>query len=263
MKQPDLHVDESGQAGHPAILFLHGSPLSGRMWAPQLETLASEFHCLAPDLPEHGRSAGIGPFHMGDTLTRLTNLIERRCAGGRAHVVGLSFGGVVAQALMSAAPERVGRVILSGTAGRLSPWVLRVLEWQMALNKPLLRGLPPGALAAMMRWQFALPRSYDAALREDLEAMSADALARFVVSTYAEIHTPTHTTNPTLIVVGGRETPFAKWQARQLVREIPGSRAVSAPGLGHVWNLQDPRLFNATVRAWILDNPIPSELTSL
>lgn len=233
------------------------------MWAPQLAALASEFHCLAPDLPEHGRSAGIGPFHMGDTLTRLTNLIERRCVGGRAHVVGLSFGGVVAQALMSAAPERVGRVIVSGTAGRLSPLVLKVLEFQMALNTPLLRVLPPGALAAMMRWQFALPRSYDSALRDDLAAMSADALARFVVATYADIHTPTHATSPTLIIVGGRETPFAKWQARQLAREIPGSRGVTVPNLGHVWNLQNPRLFNATVRDWMLGNQLPTELTPL
>ncbi len=233
------------------------------MWAPQLEALAGEFHCLAPDLPEHGRSAGIGPFNMRDTLTRLTNLIARKCAGGRAHVVGLSFGGVVAQALMSAAPERVGRVIVSGTAGRLSPLVLKVLEFQMALNTPLLRALPPSALAAMMRWQFALPRSYDAALREDLAAMSADALARFVVATYADIHTPTSTTSPTLIVVGGRETPFAKWQAKQLAREIPGSRAVNAPDLGHVWNLQNPRLFNAAVRAWMHGQALPTELTPL
>ena len=263
MRQPDLHIDESGQPGQPAILFLHGSPLSARMWAPQLEALADEFHCLAPDLPEHGRSAGIGPFHMGDTLTRLTNLIDRTCAGGRAHVVGLSFGGVVAQALMSAAPERVGRVIVSGTAGRLNPFLLKVLEVQLALNKPLLRALPSGALAAMMRWQFALPRSYDAALREDLEAMSPDALARFVVATYADIRTPNRTTSPTLIVVGGRETPFAKWQAKQLVCEIPGSCGVRAPNLGHVWNLQDPRLFNEAVRAWMRGNPLPTELTSL
>ena len=50
MSTQGLYLYEAGDATAPAILFLHGSPLSGRMWLPQLERLA-EFHCLAPDLP--------------------------------------------------------------------------------------------------------------------------------------------------------------------------------------------------------------------
>jgi pimeloyl-ACP methyl ester carboxylesterase len=259
----DLHVDEAGDPNRPAILFLHGSPLSGRMWAPQLAGLAADFHCLAPDLPEHGRSAGIGPFQMHDAVRRLTNLIARSAAHGRAHVVGLSFGGVVAQALMAEAPDRVGHVILSGTAGRLSPALLGMLKLQVELNRPLLKRLPPSLLARLMRWQFGLPRSYDAALAEDLASISGDALVRFITATYSDIVTPQHAGKPTLVVVGGRETPFAQWQARQLTRAIAGARGVRAPGLGHVWNLQNPRLFNMMVKAWLFDHPLPTELISL
>ena len=57
--QPAMHLYESGDPAAPAILFLHGSPLSGRMWQPQLDSL-TEFHCLAPDLPGHGLSAAMG-----------------------------------------------------------------------------------------------------------------------------------------------------------------------------------------------------------
>ncbi|MBL8096434.1 MAG: alpha/beta fold hydrolase [Anaerolineales bacterium] len=256
----DLHVDTSGSAERPTILFLHGSPLSGRMWKPQLAGLAPDFQCLAPDLPEHGRSAGIGPFQIRDAVRRLSDLVVRSAPSGRAHVVGLSFGGVVAQALMVLAPERVDRVILSGTATRLNPTLFAILKLQVDLNRPLLRWLPPKVLATMMRWQFDLPRAYDADLAEDLAAVPGDTLARFLLATYADILTPTATQSPTLVVVGNRETPFARWQARRLAETIPGARAARAPGLGHVWNLQNPNLFNAMVRAWMLDRPLPQEL---
>ena len=112
-----LTLRDSGPADAPAILFLHASPLSGRMWLPQFERL-TEFYCMAPDLPGHGGSAAI-PLSMPDTVQRLADLIHQKAAGGRAHVVGLSFGGVVAQALMVAAPDSVDHVILSGTSTRL------------------------------------------------------------------------------------------------------------------------------------------------
>ncbi len=36
-----------------------------------------------------------------------------------------------------------------------------------------------------------------------------------------------------------------------------------APGVGHVWNLEAPNLFAATVRAWITNAPLPQELMPL
>ena len=57
-----LYVHEAGDSGAPPIVFLHGGGLSGRMWQPQLDAL-TDFHCLAPDLPEHGRSGSV-PFTL-------------------------------------------------------------------------------------------------------------------------------------------------------------------------------------------------------
>jgi hypothetical protein len=75
-----LHVHESDGMDCPR--FPHGSPLSGRMWIPQLERL-EEFHCLAPDLPEHGQSQAVAPFSMDDTVERLTTIIgQASCTVG-------------------------------------------------------------------------------------------------------------------------------------------------------------------------------------
>ena len=52
----NLHVHESGTPGSAAIVFLHGDAATGGMWDQHMERLAG-YHCLAPDLPGHGRSS--------------------------------------------------------------------------------------------------------------------------------------------------------------------------------------------------------------
>ncbi len=257
-----LHFYESGTKDLPAILFLHGSPLSGRMWLPQLERL-NDFHCLAPDLPEHGQSAQVGPFDMQDAVRRLVDLIQASSPDGKAHVVGLSFGGVVAQALMVQAPDAIDHVILSGTAARLGKILLRLLRMQIDLNRPILRRLSPRRVAALVRWQFGIPAEYNTMLGEDMLKVPPESMARFLLATYASIETPTQARSPVLVVVGQKETPVARWFARKLQKTISGAKGVVVPGLGHVWNLQAPDLFADAVRAWVTDRPLPPSFRPL
>lgn len=254
-----LHVYESGTVGAPVLLFLHGSPLSGRMWLPQLELLA-EFHCLAPDLPEHGLSQAVRPFSMEDCVRRLVSLVREAAPGGRTHVVGLSFGGVVAQALMVHEPDLVDHVILSGTSARMSGALYAMLRLSLALNRPLLRLLSPGALATLVRWQTGIPRSLSPLIEDDMKRVDPDSLSRFILATYGDIVTPSATRSPVLVVVGGKETPIAKLMARRLKREIVGAQGAMVRSLGHVWNLQAPGLFVDVIRRWIGGAPLPDRL---
>src|SRR3990172_8381353 len=182
-----LHVYQSGASGQPVLLFLHGSPLSGRMWMPQLERL-EEFHCLAPDLPEHGQSQAVAPFSMEDTVRRLAAIVRGAAAPeGRAHLIGLSFGGVVAQALMVEKPDVVDHVILSGTSARMSGAVFQAMWLSLALNRPLLRVLSPGALATLVRWQTGIPASVSPLIEDDMKRVDPDSLTRIILATYGGI----------------------------------------------------------------------------
>jgi pimeloyl-ACP methyl ester carboxylesterase len=232
------------------------------MWRPQFEGLP-EFHCLAPDLPEHGQSAHIAPFSMGDTVARLSGLIRRSTPQGRAHLVGLSFGGVVAQAMMVQAPDVVDHVILSGTATRFGGPLMAALKLQMVLSDPLLRLLSPSQLGWLLAVQFGIPRAFRSILGEDIKRVPPVAMARFVLATYADITTPARASRPVLVAVGKKETPVAKWMAKRLRQSIVGARGVMVPGGGHVWNLQHPKLFNDVVRAWVRDEPLPAGLLAL
>ena len=252
-----LHIHEAGAVDAPAILFLHGSPLSGRMWQPQFERLTG-YHCLAPDLPGHGQSADVVPLVVRDTVAYLADVIRGTAPNGKAHVVGLSFGGVIAQALMVAAPKVVDHAILRGTGTRMSKALVAVQR----LNEPILRLLRPEQVAALVAWQFGIPAQYRTLLRDDFKSFSVAAFMQ-VLEAYLDIEMPVQTTSPTLVVVGQKETFFAKRAARQLGHAIPNARGVLVPGVGHVWNLQAPDLFADTVRAWITDRPLPDALMPL
>jgi pimeloyl-ACP methyl ester carboxylesterase len=74
----------------------------------------SAFHCLAPDLPGHGRSSHVRMPSNDQLIDDLAELIATRVPEGRAHVVGVSWGAVLVQRLMQRHPERVERAIADG-----------------------------------------------------------------------------------------------------------------------------------------------------
>ena len=224
------------------------------MWQPQLD-LMKDFHCVAPDLPGHGQSSAIKKFEMKAVVDTLAEIIRHTSPNGKAHVVGLSFGGVVAQALMVGAPDVVDHVILSGTATRLN----KILVFIQMLNLPFMRLLKPQLLASLISSQFGIPPKYKEMLKDDFRQFSADVFMQ-VMWTYGDIVMPTTTRNPTLVAVGEKETFVARAAARSLSKHIPGAKGVIAPGVGHVWNLQTPELFTAMVRSWLQDQPLPAEL---
>ena len=67
---------EAGLRDAPAIIFLLGG-LSGRMGQP-LELRLPDFYCLAPDLPEQGRSIAVHSFTLADMVARVTAIIDER-----------------------------------------------------------------------------------------------------------------------------------------------------------------------------------------
>ena len=63
----------AGPAGAPAIVFVHGTRLTGAMWSAQQAALADEFRTIAVDLPAHGSRAA-EPF----TLDAATAAVDGR-----------------------------------------------------------------------------------------------------------------------------------------------------------------------------------------
>jgi pimeloyl-ACP methyl ester carboxylesterase len=144
------YVHESGRPGSPAIVFLRRVGASGRMWEEHMRRLTA-YHCLAPDLPGHGRSNRVPWRSLADTSEQVARLIETRFPSRRAHVVGLSLGGAVAHTLLARRPELLDRVVIDG-CGALPAW------W-VGLTKLAVAGAAPGNGAGVDRWAAASRRT--------------------------------------------------------------------------------------------------------
>ncbi len=253
-----LHHLEAGTDRDETIVFLHGGGMSSRQWAPQFEALG-EFHLLAPDLPEQGRSAEVKPFTLEGSAEQVAALIEAKAQGGRAHVVGLSLGGAVGLALMQRYPEKIASLFVTGSAAGLG----KFLGGLSLLSAGLYEVLPRRWLIDASVKQFGIPKEYADHFREDL-ALSANArFTRHFTRALMGMRLPPEASARTLIAVGERETLPAKSAAKRMAREIRGARGVLVPRAGHVWNLEAPALFSETVRRWVTDEALPPELLPL
>ncbi len=249
-----IYTFESGNDSQPAILFLHGGGLSSASWQPVIERLP-EFHCLAPDLPGHGHSKEL-PFHMADAESAAEEIVVRRTAAHRAHVVGLSLGGAVTLSLLRLAPERVDHAMISGSSGKM-PRFLTNLGKSMAW---IYRFYKPDFLLQATYKEHGIPPEYQPLVAADILAGSQPAFLRGLADELSSWELPEQVERPLLIAVGAKEMKAAHDISRGYLKRYPGARGVLIPGARHAWPLQFPDLFAATVRAWVTNQPLPVEL---
>lgn len=253
-----LAWDEAGvPGGRPAILFVHGFPLSRATWRPQLAGLADLGWLIAPDLRGHGASAAPpGPYGVDDFADDQRALLDHL---GIARVIycGLSLGGYIGLAFARRYPERLAGLILADTrAGADGPE-------QRAAREELARLVErEGSAAAVERLVpgYIAPGSAgrDPALRPLLDAIVAATPPAGLAATARGMalrpdSTPTlgRIAVPTAIIVGAEDTRTPPALAAQVHAGIPGSTLTILPGAGHLANQEDPAGFNAAVRAFV------------
>lgn len=248
----DMHFYESGQPGQPAVVFLHGGGLSGKSWQPQMAAM-EDFQCLAPDLPGQGQSQGIRPFTLEDSARRVAALITDRVPSGRAHVVGLSLGGAVALTVARLAPQRLERMMISGSAAGLGRTIGRISLFLLGMYKQA----DPVKLANSAIRQFGIQEQYRDLVFDDLVASAGVEINREFLLAIMEMKLPETLSTPLLVTVGQFETAEARKAARKLAAMYPQVRTVAVPGMRHAWNLQDPALFTRVLKDWLLEGQLP------
>ncbi|WP_431973626.1 alpha/beta fold hydrolase [Micromonospora haikouensis] len=102
----------------PRLLLLQGAAATHRHWGDRLlSLLQARFDVIAPDYRGTGESAAVdGPFTVADLADDVAGLLDE-VGWRRAHVAGVSMGGMVAQVLALNHPERVASLFLGCTRG--------------------------------------------------------------------------------------------------------------------------------------------------
>jgi pimeloyl-ACP methyl ester carboxylesterase len=248
----ELYVRESGAPSAPAVVFVHGGGPNGSMWTRHIEALGGTFHCLAPDLPGFGRSHQLPSISLLDTADLLVELIRTRVPSGRAHVVGLSYGGSVVLGLLARHAEAVDRAIIDGAGPFASRSDRFVVAGAMLVSPLMGRGIARVALRSVGL----------TGLGESLRSASGGAIRRAWSEGFLAPVSEAQTLapSPTLLVAGERETPVRASNAA-FAALMPSAEAAFVPGLGHAWFAWRPELHIRMVEAWLSGAPLPDGLS--
>jgi pimeloyl-ACP methyl ester carboxylesterase len=245
----------------PALVLLHGFTHDARVWRHQLDGLADAFTVIAWDAPGAGQSPDPPEsFEIGDWAECLAGFLDAMGIQ-RAHILGLSWGGLLAQEFYRRDTARVRSLVLADTyAG-----------WKGSLPEPIAQerlvaclrdaSLPPSEFVPRyLPGMFGESASPDA--RDQLASIMADFHPlgfRLMATALAQADTrdllPLIRV-PTLLIWGDADARSPMPVAHQMRDAIPGARLAIIPGAGHVSNLEEPARFNALVRDFCLSAAI-------
>jgi pimeloyl-ACP methyl ester carboxylesterase len=260
----NLYVEEMGQENAETIVFLHGGGMAGWMWREQVETF-KDYHILIPDLPEHGKSIDVKPFTIEGAADMIVDLIRTRAKGGKAHLVGISLGAQIILQILSKAPEVVDHAMISGTLVHSIPHTetfLKLLNYLIKVYQPVKD--TDFFIKANMR-TYNMPKTLFKEFKESTLLIKPESLDRILHENmlFQMPEGLNHADVPVLVMAGGKDYKVIKESAQDLLEVLSNATGITAPKLGHVWNIENPHLFNRVLRSWIVDENIPGEVSSI
>jgi 3-oxoadipate enol-lactonase len=252
LKGSALRVRCDGERSRPTVVLSNSLGTDLSMWDAQAALLATRFHVVRYDTRGHGGSdTPPGPYTIEllgrDVLALLDHLdIER------AHHVGLSMGGVIAQWLGAHAPERLHKLVLANTAARIGTeegWRARAAAVRAAGMAEIAAGAPgrwftpefvarqPVIVGLMQKTLRGLhPEGYAACCEALAVADLGDDIGRIV--------------SPTLVIAGALDPVTTVLDAQALADAIPDAALATLPA-SHLSNIEAPDRFTDLVASFL------------
>ena len=246
---------EAGQG--LALVLLHGSLTHSRCWRHQLSQLSDQFRVIAWDAPGAGSSSDppetFTTANYADCLAAFLNAVGIE----RAHVLGLSWGGILAQEFYRLYPERCRSLILADTyAGWRGSLPEAIWKERLAFSLQDASGPPEELVAKVLPGVLTDEAPPD--LREELSAILSEfhpVGVRLMSLSAAEIDTRTLLPSidvATLLLWGEDDRRSPLHVAQQLHAAIPGATLAIIPHAGHLSNMEQSAAFNGHVRRFCL-----------
>jgi 3-oxoadipate enol-lactonase len=248
-----LHFQDENPQRERTIVFANSLGTDLRIWDNVVAHCAGDFRTLRYDLRGHGLSeAPPAPYAIDDNVSDLAALLDA-CGIKAAVVVGLSVGGMIAQALAARRPDLVRLLVLCDTAHKIGTpemWNARIA----AIRKD---GIESIAGALLERWfssEFRRTRPEDlAGYRNMLTRMPVEGYtgACMALRDADLTQTASRLAQPTLCLVGEADGATPPELVRSLSALIPGSGFEIIPGAGHLPCVEQPNMLWARIEAFI------------
>lgn len=256
-----LYAEATGSG--PPILFIHEFAADHRTWARQVEGLSGEFRCVTYSARGYPPSEVPLDQDRYNYLRQADDAVDVLDAFGveRAHIVGLSMGGFCALQLAIRYPGRVASLLVSSAGSGANPRGRREFLAETENVAAAFRNTGSAAVAeryAQGPNRIQLRRKNRRAWEEftrQLGEHSAEGMALTVLgiqrsrpSLYDITGQLARVTVPTLIVNGDEDEACLE-PGLLLKRTIPAAGLLVVPNSGHALNLEEPELYNDTIRS--------------
>jgi 3-oxoadipate enol-lactonase len=249
-----LHWESTG-AGEPVLLIM-GLGLSGGAWWRTVPVLARRLRVITFDNRGVGRSRAFSHAYTTEAMADDAATVLDAAGVERAHVYGISLGGMVAQAFALRHPERVRSLVLGAT----SPGGPRAVRPDPEVTAFFRRRL--GMAPEEAAWA-SVPINYGPRCREQhAERIDEDIAQRlahpFSTSAYrAQLFAAAwHNSHgalpriavPTLVVHGRLDRVIPVANGRLIADRIPGARLRILEDAGHLYPTEEPEADVAIAR---------------
>jgi 3-oxoadipate enol-lactonase len=256
----EVHPSRAGDDA-PTVLLVHGLGYARWGWHDLPERLAERLHVVAFDNRGIGASdVPDGPYDAAGMAADAVAVLDA-VGAERAHVVGSSLGGMIAQELALGWPERVSRlVLLSTTPGGADAAPMPQVTVDLIQRMPTLP--PEEALRQAVANALAPAHTTDALVEEIVAHRLADP--QDPAGWQAQAHAGVTydgggrlgaITAPALVLHGTDDVVVAPANGRLLAERIPDARLVELEGHGHLPFWEDPERVAAELLAFLAPSP--------
>jgi pimeloyl-ACP methyl ester carboxylesterase len=245
---------EHGERSGESIILLHGGNVANWMWEPQVAALGGR-HVITPDIRGFGSRMSETWQGLAGAADDIAEIIRARAVDGRAHVVGLSMGGVIGVHLVARHPDVVRSCMVTGAA------MLGISRSERLAADLQLRAWDRRWFWRMQSLLFRIP----ADSREAFIAAGIGVRKETAHRMYTEIFDGSlpqgrfDYRGPMLAIAGEREPKSVAAAFPALIAAMPQTRTWIAPGMRHVWSIQDAALFTRTIVDFIDQGVVPAD----
>lgn len=247
-----IRVHRAGDG--PALVMLHCLGMTHHLW-DCLGALADRFTLISYDFPGHGETPlPAGPYGVEELSAQLAGVLQQEGVA-KAHIMGISLGGLVAQHFAATQPAMTDKLVLCDTTPRYTDearqmWVVRAA----AARKD-----GPASLLPMIEKIWFTPEFVAAnppavrLVRDTFAACSGEGygLACEALGAADLLGLAPRIKAPTLVICGEDEGQAFKDAAVWLRDNIGGARLEMIPSAGHASVLEQPAHIERLLRAFL------------
>ncbi len=242
----------------PAVVFVHGFLVDGRLWDGVVDALADRCRCIAPDWPIGAQQVAMNP-DADLSPPGIAAIVDSLLAALELEdvtIVGNDSGGAMSQVLVTRHPERIGRLVLTNcdTHDNFPPGIFKAMPpiarlpgGMTALSAPFRIGalaraafkpfaktpIPANLVASWMR-----PSLTNPGVKHDAKKVTAGMNKRWTLEAAEKL---SESQLPILLTWAPGDRFFPIRYAERLAREVPNARLVEIPDAKTFVPLDQPR----------------------